>query len=232
MMTPQFFPWRLVVAAAVVISSQSVAAFSPSRALQILGSSNLQRSQISTPQPSISPTALLSANVDDDICRVQILMSDTGGGHRASANALRDAFDTLYPGQFECDIVDIYTDYGPFFPYNAYVEGYKIMAKYPILWDIFYQFGETDFGLWLNEAMLTTFCFEPFKECINRPSGTSSNRADMVVSVHPLCQDLPLQILADLDSSGETRDPTKRTTPFVTVVTDLGGAHKTWFNKL
>jgi len=26
---------------------------------------------------------------------IQILMSDTGGGHRASANALRDAWETL-----------------------------------------------------------------------------------------------------------------------------------------
>ncbi len=176
--------------------------------------------------------ARFASKDDDEICRVQILMSDTGGGHRASANALRDAFDVMYPGQFECDIVDIYTEYGPFWPFNGYVEGYKLMAKYPVLWDIFYQFGETDVGLWLNEFLLTTFCYEPFKECMNRPSGSSNNRADMVISVHPLCQDLPLKILADLDSMGQTKDPEGRTTPFATVVTDLGGAHTTWFNKL
>lgn len=59
---------------------------------------------------------------NDDVSTVQILMSDTGGGHRASANALRDAFDVLHPGKIQCDIVDIYTDYGPF-PYNSYVQG-------------------------------------------------------------------------------------------------------------
>ena len=64
---------------------------------------------------------------------IQILMSDTGGGHRASANALRDAFDTLHPGKIECDIVDIYTDYGPFWPFNWYVPAYKIMAEYSFL---------------------------------------------------------------------------------------------------
>mmetsp|Transcript_21847 Transcript_21847/g.49697 ORF Transcript_21847/g.49697 Transcript_21847/m.49697 type:complete len:178 (-) Transcript_21847:1641-2174(-) len=85
---------------------------------------------------------------------VQILMSDTGGGHRASANALRDAFDVLYPGQISCDIVDIYTDFGPFWPYNDYVECYKIMAKYDFLWKIFFEFGATPFGLWLNELLL------------------------------------------------------------------------------
>lgn len=157
-------------------------------------------------------------------------MSDTGGGHRASANALRDAFDVLHPGKIECDIVDIYTDYGPFWPYNDYVGLYKLMAQYTFLWDWFYRFGATRLGLWLNALLLEEFCFVPFKECLNRPSGSTSKRADMVISVHPLCQDLPLRILADLDSSGLTRKWEGRTTPFATVVTDLGGAHPTWFN--
>ena len=159
-------------------------------------------------------------------------MSDTGGGHRASANALRDALDVLYPGKFECDIVDIYTDYGPFWPFNGVVAGYKLMAKYSIFWDLFYHSGETEFGLWLNELLLDVFCHEPFKKCLERPSGSTGKRADMVVSVHPLCQNPTLKILTDLDTNGESRDRTKRETPFVTVVTDLGGASKTWFSPL
>jgi len=150
-------------------------------------------------------------------------MSDTGGGHRASANALRDAFDVLYPGKIQCDIVDLYTDYGNVWPYTGYPALYKLMAKYSVLWDVFYKFGSTSFGLWLNTFLLEFFCFDSFQECLNRPSGSKSNRADMVLSVHPLCQDIPLKALANLDTNGETRDPAARTTPFVTVVTDLGG---------
>jgi Monogalactosyldiacylglycerol (MGDG) synthase len=162
---------------------------------------------------------------DDDVCTVQILMSDTGGGHRASANALRDAFDALYPGKFEVDIVDIYTEYGPFWPYNDYVAMYRIMSKYTWMWDLFYKFGETDLGLWLNEFLLTTFCYGPFKECMaGRVFDSTGERADMVVSVHPLCQDIPLKILSELDAGRSSK------TPFATVVTDLGGAHTTWFN--
>lgn len=54
----------------------------------------------------------------------------------------------------------------------------------------------------------------------------------MVVSVHPLCQDIALKLLTYLDSQGKTRDVASsyRTTPFCTVVTDLGGAHPTWFH--
>ena len=174
-------------------------------------------------------TARLSATVDDDVCTIQILMSDTGGGHRASANALRDAFDKLYPGKIHCDIVDIYTEYGPIWPYNDYVALYKLMAKYPITWDVFYHAGATDFGMCVNYHMLDTFCYDSFKECLARPSVTGQ-RADMVVSVHPLTQDIPLKILNDLDSNGASTE-SARTTPFCTVVTDLGSAHPTWFNK-
>eukprot|EP00557_Chaetoceros_sp_GSL56_P002745 CAMPEP_0176499656 /NCGR_PEP_ID=MMETSP0200_2-20121128/13056_1 /TAXON_ID=947934 /ORGANISM="Chaetoceros sp., Strain GSL56" /LENGTH=550 /DNA_ID=CAMNT_0017898115 /DNA_START=158 /DNA_END=1810 /DNA_ORIENTATION=+ len=174
-------------------------------------------------------TCLFAAAVNKEKGTIQILMSDTGGGHRASANALRDAFDELYPGQIEVDIVDIFTDYGPFFPLNSFVPIYKIMAEYPILWDITYKSGATPLGLWFNELMLEIFCFEPFKECMSRASGNTDGRADMVVSVHPLTQDIPLKILNYLDSEGKSRTQ-GRTTPFATVVTDLGGAHPTWFN--
>lgn len=44
---------------------------------------------------------------------------------------------------------------------------------------------------------------------------------DLIVSVHPLCQEVPLRVL---DKMGGGR----RKIPFVTVVTDLGGAHPTW----
>ena len=173
---------------------------------------------------------LFSSNEsNDEKLTIQILISDTGGGHRASANALRDALDALHPNQIHCDIVDIYTEYGPFWPLNAYPAIYKFMAEYSFLWKAFYEFGATEFGLLMNDVLLELFCFDAFKECLSRSSVTSSKRADMVVSVHPLTQELPLKILNYLDSNGASK-VNGRTTPFVTVVTDLGGAHPTWFN--
>jgi 1,2-diacylglycerol 3-beta-galactosyltransferase len=64
---------------------------------------------------------------------------------------------------------------------------------------------------------------------MNRTTGDRPRRADMVVSVHPLTQDIPLRILNFLDSNGQSRTEGRKT-PFVTIVTDLGGAHPTWFN--
>lgn len=102
------------------------------------------------------------------------------------------------------------------------------MAANPWMWDAFYQFGATEVGMWLNELLLEIICFDPFLKCLDRPSGETQRRADMVISVHPLTQGLPLKILSTLDSG--TRDISKRTTPFCTVVTDLGSAHPTWFH--
>jgi 1,2-diacylglycerol 3-beta-galactosyltransferase len=48
-------------------------------------------------------------------------------------------------------------------------------------------------------------------------------RPDLIVSVHPLCQTLPLRILKDMGI--------RERIPFVTVVTDLGSAHPLWFHK-
>jgi hypothetical protein len=221
---------------------KSYNSWSSSSTSSSFSSSSLQSTKVGTS---------LSGADRNTVYTVQILMSDTGGGHRASANAIRDALDVLHPGTFQCDIVDIYTDYGPFWPYNDYVAMYRLMSKYSWMWDFFYRFGETDIGLWLNEVLLTTFCYEPFKDCMNRMSGSTQKRADMVISVHPLCQDIPLKILAELDgkddattintasllspsslssSSSSLPLPLPSKTPFVTVVTDLGGAHKTWFN--
>ncbi len=52
----------------------------------------------------------------------------------------------------------------------------------------------------------------------------------MVVSIHPLCLSLPLKVLTSLDTNGTLRSAGARTTTFVTVVTDLGGTHPSWFN--
>eukprot|EP00171_Calliarthron_tuberculosum_P012179 IDg12179t1 len=42
--------------------------------------------------------------------RVLLLISDTGGGHRASADALSAAFHELYPGRVDTQIVDFWTE--------------------------------------------------------------------------------------------------------------------------
>lgn len=149
--------------------------------------------------------------------KVLFLMSDTGGGHRASAKALVNALDRLYPGRVEAEVVDIWTEHGAW-PYKNFVPWYALMAKRTFLWRMLWYYGRFWPTRKLQELATRFTCGKQFGKCIR------AAKPDMVVSVHPLCQDIPLRQLAKIDGGS-------RTTPFVTVVTDLGSAHNTWFDR-
>merc|ERR1719271_1345675 len=51
---------------------------------------------------------------------------------------------------------------------------------------------------------------------------------DLVVSLHPMTQALPLTVL---ETMGRQAGHGSRQIPFATVCTDLGGAHPGWFDK-
>eukprot|EP00611_Tribonema_gayanum_P013621 TRINITY_DN2462_c0_g1_i10.p2 TRINITY_DN2462_c0_g1~~TRINITY_DN2462_c0_g1_i10.p2 ORF type:complete len:478 (+),score=67.42 TRINITY_DN2462_c0_g1_i10:1913-3346(+) len=148
---------------------------------------------------------------------ILILMSDTGGGHRASAEALSAALNTLYPGQLNISIVDMWTKYGVW-PYNRLVQTYRFLGRRPLLWRIAYDLGRIPLFRRLQEAWCGLLCFAGVKRCL------TENKPDLIVSVHPLCQTLPLRVLKSM--GGGTRR-----VPFVTVVTDLASAHPTWFHR-
>lgn len=150
--------------------------------------------------------------------RVLFLISDTGGGHRASAQALEAALHELYPGAFDCSILDIWTRHSRW-PYNTCVQGYRCLAKRPLAWRL----------LW------TYSVFPPTREATSllvRAAGIvprferalADASPDLVISMHPLTQDLPLSALERLGGG-------RRPCPFVTVVTDLGSAHPHWFDR-
>ena len=159
--------------------------------------------------------------------RITILMSDTGGGHRASAQALDQALQEQFPGKFECTITDIWTEYGAP-PFNTFVPAYRFIAKHPLIWRAFYIYGNFPPSKWFTEWWSWKLCYEPFKKAIN------ASKPDLVVSVHPLCQKIPLSVVGKLNAEREkianqTKVPAVKI-PFITVVTDLGGAHSTWFD--
>lgn len=62
-----------------------------------------------------------------------MLISDTGGGHRASAQAIESMLEKMRPGATDVRVVDVYSDYCPF-PYSKFVSGYSAMAKQPFVW--------------------------------------------------------------------------------------------------
>ncbi len=68
-------------------------------------------------------------------------MSDTGGGHRASAEAIEAAFHELYADRVRVEIVDLWTEQAVY-PWNQAVPLYQWMGKNPAVWKMgFEQFS-------------------------------------------------------------------------------------------
>jgi len=149
--------------------------------------------------------------------KVLILMSDTGGGHRASAQALAGALERA-DSKIECEILDIWTECAPW-PYRNFVPYYQYLAKRPLLWRACWAYARFPVTRGIQEIAARISCYDHFEKAI------ADREPDLIVSVHPLTQSIPLRVKDKMDERKGTK------TPFVTVVTDLASAHPTWFHK-
>jgi 1,2-diacylglycerol 3-beta-galactosyltransferase len=146
--------------------------------------------------------------------RILILMSDTGGGHRASAQALKAAFDELYPDRFQIDIIDLISDY-LIWPLNQLPKMYPFFSNdAPWAWKLLYNSNST--ASWGNALAVVGS-----KVSIGRVRGAFEKyKPDLIISVHPLLQTVSLWAMQEMPQR----------IPFVTVVTDLSTGHPLWFN--
>lgn len=149
--------------------------------------------------------------------RVLFLSSDTGGGHRASAESLAKSFQNHYPGT-TYDLLDVWTDHGVW-PYYNLVPSYQHLSAHPKQWRLFYHLSNNylyelayDFHSWLT-------CERRIRRRIKQYN------PDVVVSVHPTMNHVPLI------ATRKVAKKDGRHIPFFTVVTDFGSAHTTWFQK-
>jgi len=147
---------------------------------------------------------------------ILILMSDTGGGHRAAGEAIQQAVAHLdQDGSFTVEMIDFIKEIAiP--PWHHLGRIYKPMVD-QAAWLWAFGFKLTSFsalrkvGLALN-ASITAPKMVPFFR---------THRADLVVSVHPFATSVPGYIL------GRVRPEV----PFVTIVTDLVSGHPFWYSR-
>uniref|UniRef100_A0A0E0QRK5 monogalactosyldiacylglycerol synthase n=2 Tax=Oryza TaxID=4527 RepID=A0A0E0QRK5_ORYRU len=69
--------------------------------------------------------------------KVLILMSDTGGGHRASAEAIKAAFIQEFGDDYQVFVTDLWTDHTPW-PFNQLPRSYSFLVKHGPLWKMTY----------------------------------------------------------------------------------------------
>jgi 1,2-diacylglycerol 3-beta-galactosyltransferase len=146
--------------------------------------------------------------------RILILMSDTGGGHRASAQALKAGFEELYPGRFHIDIIDLISDH-LMWPLNQLPKMYPFLSNdAQWMWKALYDSNNP--ASWGNALAVVGS-----RVSIGRVrSAFEKYQPDLIISVHPLLQTVSLWALKGM----------RRRIPFVTVVTDLSTGHPLWFN--
>ena len=146
--------------------------------------------------------------------RILILMSDTGGGHRASAHALQAAFAARFPGRFQVEIVDLWTDYTPW-PIDQFPRLYSpIVARAPWFWKLLWAVFENERALSVALRLVFPLCRSDMRKVLQ------AHRPHLIISVHPLMQHLFLRLL----------EVERARIPFVTVVTDLASFHRGWFH--
>ena len=141
-------------------------------------------------------------------------MSNTGGGHRASALALQAGFDELYPDRFHVDIIDLIADHLRW-PLNQIPKAYPYLSSRGTgLWKLLYGSGTDPV---ISNALSTAgsrLSVGPVLDAF------AHYQPDLIVSVHPLMQRVSMMV--------EERLP--RRIPYATVVTDLTTAHPLWFH--
>lgn len=144
--------------------------------------------------------------------KIVFLYSDTGGGHRSSANAIIEAIDLEFPGLVDSKMVDIFRDYAPT-PFDHAPEIYPQMTRMPAVWEASYRISDgKQKADWVTQ-MAWPYVRGAYKKLVRE------NPCDLFVSVHPLANRPILNVTK------------KSQTPFVTVVTDMVSAHAFWFDE-
>ncbi|TVU27862.1 hypothetical protein EJB05_19363 [Eragrostis curvula] len=146
---------------------------------------------------------------------VLILMSDTGGGHRASAEAIKDAFRIEFGDEYRVFVKDLCKDHAGW-PLNNMESSYKFMVKHVQLWKVAFH---TTSPRWVHCFYLAALASVYAKKV---EAGLKKYKPDIIISVHPLMQHIPLWVLKWQGLQNRV--------VFVTVITDLNTCHPTWFH--
>jgi 1,2-diacylglycerol 3-beta-galactosyltransferase len=144
--------------------------------------------------------------------RTLILMADTGGGHRAAAQAVAEGLELRFGGRHEVTILDAMAKAR--WPVSGFGAGYGPLVEHlPAVYGRAWHLSDNRPLARAGHALLAPL--------IGKHLGRVYRdlQPDLVVSVHPMLTRSGLGILRAQGSMS----------PFATVVTDLFDAHGMWF---
>ncbi|MCA9970805.1 MAG: glycosyltransferase [Anaerolineales bacterium] len=144
--------------------------------------------------------------------RILFLMSDTGGGHRAAAQAIGEAVHHLYPDQFDVVIEDIWIQHTRW-PINRMPGAYPWLSSSGTRW--WQMVWTLSARRRLRQGMLKTASVLTSRGIVRYLRAT---RPDVVVSVHPAMNHLGVRWVRRAGLPA----------PFYTVITDMVTVHPLW----
>lgn len=140
------------------------------------------------------------------------LIADTGGGHRASANAVAGEINTRWPGVYDIHIVDPFAQSSPrAIKRTADLYG-PIIQNAHWLWGGIYYASNSKAAI----AALRGSILRPVRRGLERL--ISELKPATIVSFHPLLNHI----------TARARERLYIPTPLVTVITDLVDVHAAW----
>ena len=142
--------------------------------------------------------------------KILYLFSDTGGGHRASTNALIAAVAKINP-KVQQEMIDIFAETSKFLNFFARMYG-PFIRRYPKVWGILYYFINDQKNIERLEKTASPLIVDELAERIKLID------PDIIVSVHPLANHVTI---TSIRKAGKN-------IPLITVVTDPVTFHKTW----
>jgi 1,2-diacylglycerol 3-beta-galactosyltransferase len=147
--------------------------------------------------------------------RVLFLFSDTGGGHRAAAEAIRDALLIRYESQVRVEMIDVFRSYTPF-PFKYMPEMYPWIINYSkTSWGLSYRLTNSK----ESARLLSRGMYVSIEKGLKRMF--REHPADVVVCVHSILTQPSISAMLRFE----------RRPPFMTVVTDLVSTHMFWYDK-
>lgn len=142
---------------------------------------------------------------------ILFLFSDTGGGHRSSAESIIEALHLEFGDTITTEMVDFFKGYAPL-PFNKMPDWYPEMVKAPYLWGLSFKISDSRLRARAITASMWPYVGHATKELVKH------HPADLIVAVHPLATTPILKALGD------------ERPPFVTVVTDMVTTHALWYD--
>lgn len=145
--------------------------------------------------------------------RFLFIFSDTGGGHRASANAVKDAMTRLYGSAVEIDMVDIFVEMDRW-PFDRFPHWYPIfVGMNGIPWAVSFHLSNRVHLMKTMSRIVWPYARHAMCEVLRQ------HPADAIISFHPIPNYAIQMAVQHLGWK----------TPVATVAVDLVTVHAGWF---